>query len=87
MALLVLIILGTSLGWFGSILMRNERASDILRQIGVGVAATLVPGLMLNDGTFLGGLTLLALGGATLGGIAALALYNTLVARSDNVQA
>ncbi|MEE4153568.1 MAG: hypothetical protein V2I27_05370 [Erythrobacter sp.] len=87
MALLVLIILGSSLGWFGSILMRTEGAGEILRQIGVGVATTVVPGLLLNEGGFLGGLTLVALGGGALSGILALVIYNAILARGDNVQA
>lgn len=87
MALLVLVILGVSIGWFSSVLARTENAGDILRQIGVGVAAALVAGLVLNGGTVLGGLSLLALGAGTLGAMAALVLYHALLSRGENLEA
>lgn len=85
MALMVLIVLGATLGWLASILTRTEEPREILRQIGVGVAATLVVGLLVNSGTFLGGLTLLALGAALTAGVAALAGYYALITRKSQV--
>jgi uncharacterized membrane protein YeaQ/YmgE (transglycosylase-associated protein family) len=82
-ALFVLIILGTSLGWFASVLARTEAAGAILRQIGIGIVAALAGGLVMNGGTMIGGLSLLALGTATLLAIAALALYHALVTRRE----
>ena len=81
MALLVLIVLGATLGWLASILARTEAPRDILRQMGVGVAATLVVGLLVNSGTFLGGLSFLALGAALAAGAAALVLYHAIIKR------
>jgi uncharacterized membrane protein YeaQ/YmgE (transglycosylase-associated protein family) len=82
-ALFVLIILGTSLGWFASVLARTEAAGAILRQIGIGIVAALAGGLVMNGGTMIGGLSLLALGTATLLAIAALVLYHALVTRRE----
>ena len=81
MALFVLLILGTSLGWFSSILARTDAAGAILRQIGVGMVAALVFGLVFNTGSVLGGLTLLGLGAGAGGAIVALVVYYMLVTR------
>jgi len=86
MALLVLVILGASMGWFSSILARTENPSDILRQIAVGLAAALLAGLLANGGVMLGGLSLLALGAGTLGGIAALFGYHALISRGGQIE-
>ena len=83
MALFVLIILGTSLGWFSSILARTESAGAILRQIGVGVVAALLAGLTLNSGTILGGLSMFGLGAGAIAAFVALVLYNALVTRGQ----
>lgn len=81
MALLVLIVLGATLGWLASILTRTEETRAILRQMAVGVIATLVVGLLVNSGTFLGGLSLLALGASVLAGSVALAGYHVYLSR------
>jgi hypothetical protein len=78
MALFVLIILGLSLGWFSSILARTESAGLILRQMGIGVAATLIAGLALNSGSILGGLSLLGLGAGIAAALVALVIYHAL---------
>lgn len=78
MALLVLIVLGVTLGWLASILARTEAPGDILRQIGASVAVSLVAGVLLNDGTVLGSLSFLALGVALAATIVALVLYHAI---------
>lgn len=83
MALFVLILLGLSLGWFGSILARTEAAGAILRQMGVGLVAALLAGLLLNGGSILGGLSLWGLGGAIVAACGALALYHALITRAQ----
>lgn len=79
MALLVLIVLGATIGWLASILMRSEAPREILRQIGVGLVATLAVGLIANSGTFLGGLSFIALGSGMGAGIIALVAYHMLI--------
>ncbi|MDY7097015.1 MAG: hypothetical protein SXU28_02635 [Pseudomonadota bacterium] len=87
MALLVLLILGSTLGWAASILARTEAAGAILRQMAVGIVFTLAAGLIVNTGSPLGTLTWLALGVATGAAIAALAVYNLIVSSRDNAEA
>ncbi|MEM6856966.1 MAG: hypothetical protein AAF559_03770 [Pseudomonadota bacterium] len=81
MALFVLLILGISLGWFSSILARTDAAGAIMRQMGVGMVAALVFGLVFNTGSLLGGLTLLGLGAGAGGAIVALVAFYMLVTR------
>jgi uncharacterized membrane protein YeaQ/YmgE (transglycosylase-associated protein family) len=81
MALLVLIVLGVTLGWLASILARTEAAGQIFRQIGIGVAVSLVAGVLLNDGTILGSLSFLALGAALAATAVALVLYHAIFRR------
>jgi len=81
MALLVLIVLGMTLGWLASILARTEAPGQIFRQIGAGVAVSLVAGALLNDGTLMGSLSFLALGAALAATIVALVLYHAVSGR------
>ncbi|MEM9085634.1 MAG: hypothetical protein AAGB23_06895 [Pseudomonadota bacterium] len=83
MTIFVLILLGVSLGWLSSILMRTETAGVILRQLGVGLAASLVGGLALNGGSMFGGLSLTGLGAGALAAIAALILYHAVFTRRE----
>jgi len=61
MALLLLILIGVSAGWLASIIARTEEAGEVVRQIGVGVIASLVVGILSNGNSILGGLTPIAL--------------------------
>ena len=81
MALLLLILIGAVLGWLASVVMRTERPTIIMRQIGVGLLVAVGVGLFTNSGTFLGGLSLFALGAAVAATIGALALYHLLARR------
>ncbi|MFN4240183.1 MAG: hypothetical protein ACK4E5_06030 [Erythrobacter cryptus] len=81
MALLVLILLGATLGWLASILARTEAPRDILRQIGLGLVVSVVAGEIANRGTVIGSLSLLGLGVALAACIAALVLYHALARR------
>lgn len=81
MALLVLIVLGVTLGWLASILARTEAPAQIFRQIGAGVVVSLVAGALLNDGTVLGSLSFLALGAALAATTVALVLYHAIFNR------
>ena len=76
MALILLVLIGVLAGWFGSILTRTEDKYVIRRQILIALATSIVVGLVVNGGTFLGSLDWLALGAAVLACIAALAGYH-----------
>jgi uncharacterized membrane protein YeaQ/YmgE (transglycosylase-associated protein family) len=79
MALLVLIVLGATLGWLASILARTEAPGDILRQVALGMIVSVVAGEIANDGTMIGSLSFIGLGiGLAASGVA-LVLYHALV--------
>jgi uncharacterized membrane protein YeaQ/YmgE (transglycosylase-associated protein family) len=79
MALLVLIVLGATLGWLASILARTEAPGDILRQVALGMIVSVVAGEIANDGTVIGSLSFIGLGiGLAASGVA-LVLYHALV--------
>lgn len=81
MALLVLIVLGGSLGWLASILARSEASGGILRQIALGMAVSVVTGEIANDGTMIGSLSLVSLGIALAATGVALVLYHAVSRR------
>ncbi|MBA4766965.1 MAG: hypothetical protein H2049_04925 [Porphyrobacter sp.] len=81
MALLVLIVLGATLGWLASILARTEAPGSILRQVMLGMIVSVVAGEIANDGTMIGSLSFLSLGVALGACAAALVLYHAIVSR------
>lgn len=81
MALLVLIVLGGSLGWLASILARTEAPGTILRQIALGMVVSVVAGEIANDGTMIGSLSFVGLGIALAATGVALVLYHALARR------
>ena len=81
MAVLVLIVLGVTLGWLASILARTEAPGQIFRQIGAGVVVSLVAGVLLNEGTMLGSLSFLALGASLAATCVTLVLYHAIFTR------
>jgi uncharacterized membrane protein YeaQ/YmgE (transglycosylase-associated protein family) len=81
MALLVLIVLGATLGWLASILARSEAPGAILRQIALGLAVLVVAGELANGGTMIGSLSFLGLGVALAATGAALVVYHALARR------
>ncbi|MGY6550630.1 MAG: GlsB/YeaQ/YmgE family stress response membrane protein [Erythrobacter sp.] len=78
MALLVLIVLGATLGWLGSIIARTEAPGQILRQIAAGIAVSLIAGLLANGGTMLGSLSFIALGAALVATCGMLVIYHAI---------
>jgi uncharacterized membrane protein YeaQ/YmgE (transglycosylase-associated protein family) len=60
MALLVLTFMGGLLGWIATIIARIEDRSGILVHVGIGIASSLIAGLIANSGGFIGGLSVLA---------------------------
>lgn len=81
MALLVLILLGATLGWLASILARTEAPGSILRQIALGLAVSVVAGEIANEGAIIGSLSVLSLGVALAASVAALVLYHAILTR------
>jgi len=81
MALLVLIVLGATLGWLASILARTEAPGSILRQVALGMVVSVVTGEIANDGTMIGSLSFLSLGVALAASAAALVLYHAIFTR------
>lgn len=81
MALLVLIVLGASLGWLASILARTEGSGDILRQVALGLLVSAVAGEIANDGTMIGSLSFVSLGIALAATAVALVLYHAVFMR------
>ena len=86
MALLVLVLLGATLGWLASILARTEGPADILRQIALGLIVSVVVGAIANDGTMLGSLSLLALGLGLAVSAIVLVLYHALRSRKAGLR-
>lgn len=78
MALLVLIVLGATLGWLASILARTEAPGAILRQVALGMVVAVVAGEIANDGTIIGSLSFLSLGVALAATGVALVLYHAI---------
>ena len=82
MALLVLIMLGATLGWLASIIARTEAAGIILRQIALGMIVSVIAGEIANEGTMIGSLSILSLGIALAATGVTLVLYHALRART-----
>ncbi|MHA7820802.1 MAG: hypothetical protein ACX930_14240 [Erythrobacter sp.] len=75
MALLLLILIGVLMGWFGSIALRIDDKYAIRRLILIALGASLVVGLIANGGGFIGSLGWVAAGAAVLASVAALTGY------------
>ncbi len=75
MALLLLVILGATLGWLTTILTRVEDRNGVLLHVAIGAAASVAGGLITNNGSIIGGLSLVALLVGIGSGVAALVGY------------
>ncbi|BDI59972.1 hypothetical protein [Qipengyuania nanhaisediminis] len=76
MALILLIVIGCSAGWLASIFARTEEPREVLRQMGVGLIASIAAGLLTNSGTILGSLGTVALFASIAASAGALAIYH-----------
>lgn len=76
MALILLVIIGVLAGWFGSIVTRTEDKYAIRRMVLMSLAASLVVGLLVNSGSFIGSLSWLAMGAAVLACVVVLVGYH-----------
>ena len=84
MALLVLIVMGVTLGWLASILARTEAPGDILRQVVLGTIVSVVAGEIANEGTMIGSLSFIGVGVALAATGVALVLYHAVFRRKAN---
>ena len=82
MALLVLIVLGATLGWLASIIARTEAPGIILRQVALGMFVSVIAGEIANEGTMIGSLSILSLGIALAATVVTLVLYHALRPRT-----
>lgn len=73
--MILLTLIGAVLGWLSSIVTRTEDRNGVLTEVGVGVASSLVAGLLANNGSIIGGLSATALLAALAGTIAVLVAY------------
>ncbi len=81
---MVLIAMGTLLGWIASILGRTEQPGAILRQMLLSILAALGVGLFMNNWVMMGGLPLIALGAGAGASILVLIVYHIAFNRSSN---
>lgn len=75
MALLIVVILGAMLGWFASILERDEQPSAIRLQLLVGAIASSIGAFILSGSALFGAMTLAMLGVAAATAIVTLTTY------------
>jgi uncharacterized membrane protein YeaQ/YmgE (transglycosylase-associated protein family) len=75
MALLFVVLLGAMVGWFASILERDEAPSAIRLQLLVGALASTIGAFVLSGSALFGAISLAMLGMATATAIATLTLY------------
>ena len=82
MTLILLFLIGLTVGWFASIVARTEERGAILRQIAIGLVVSLVVGLFANSGTFLGSLGWFGAGAAIVASSATLGGYHYYLKRN-----
>ncbi len=78
MGLLILTLVGAVLGWLATIILRIEDGGRIVAHALVGIAGSLLAGLLGGNGSILGGVSGPTLAWATLGTLVALAAFNVL---------
>lgn len=76
MALLLLVVIGAVLGWLATIITRTDDRNGILTDVGIGLAGSLLAGLIANNGTVIGGLSAVALLAAIAGSVVLLAIFH-----------
>ena len=84
MGLIVLMICGSLTGWLASIITRTEDRRGILLYCGAGLAASVIVGMVTNQGSVLLGVSWESLGAALAGSILALAALGYWRMRSSN---
>ena len=82
MSLVILILVGAMFGWLATIVLRIEEGRGILANALIGVLGSLVAGLIAGSGTFLGGISGIALMWAVAGSVIAIVAFNLVRQRS-----
>ncbi len=71
--LIIILLLGATLGWLGSVVFRQETRRTIVLNIGLGMAGSLLASILVEGTSLLAGIGLWALLGAFFGAIALVA--------------
>ena len=79
MALILLIVLGSLIGWLAAIIARAEDHRASMVQIGLGIVVAILVGVITNTGSILGGLSATALLATLLVTTIAMVAYNVLI--------
>ena len=82
MGLLILIVVGAILGWLATIVLRIEDGRNIATNAAVGVAGSLLAGLIAGNSSIVGAISGIALLWAVMGSIVALGAFNLLRQRA-----
>ena len=83
MGLLILIVVGAILGWLATIVLRIEDGRNIATNAAVGVAGSLLAGLIAGNGSIVGAISGIALLWAVMGAILVIGAYNFVRQRVD----
>lgn len=75
MGLIILLVIGATLGWLASIVLRQEESQRILVCIALGSLGAVVGGLLSNSESILAGISPTALLIAVVSAIALLGIY------------
>ena len=78
MGLIILILTGALLGWLATILLMIEEGALIRRNVLAGLIGSVVTGLVMSGGLFLGTIMPLTLFYAATGAIMLIAIYNVV---------
>ena len=78
MGLIILILTGALLGWLATILLMIEQGTLIWRNVLAGLIGSVVTGLVMSGGLFLGTIMPLTLLYAAIGAIVLVAIYNAV---------
>lgn len=78
MGLILLIAVGAILGWLASIFFRLDDRHDIMLNVGIGIAGSLMSALFIRPGAFLDGISASALLTGVAGSLLILTLFNVI---------
>lgn len=78
MGLIILILTGALLGWLATILLMIEEGALVRRNVLAGLIGSVVTGLVMSGGLFLGTIMPLTLLYAATGAIMLIAIYNVV---------
>jgi len=78
MGLLILLVMGATLGWLAAIVLQRDSRDGILRNVGAGMVGAIVAGSVMNPDTILRGISATALLLAVVGAAALIALANVV---------